>query len=129
MVGINAAGCSEYSRKQIDELTDFVKRPQVGASGLVYIRYGLDKTIKSSVDKFYSPEELAAIMVQGTNASISDNICIHSVRIDCKHTVSASAYGDYGLLAYWVRNYSVVNCEFHNEKSCAIKAANINAFI
>jgi len=62
VVGINAAGCSEYSRKQIDELTDFVKRPQVGASGLVYIRYGLDKTIKSSVDKFYSPEELAAIV-------------------------------------------------------------------
>ncbi len=62
VVGINAAGCSEYSRKQIDELTDFVKRPQVGASGLVYIRYGLDRTIKSSVDKFYSPEELAAIV-------------------------------------------------------------------
>ncbi|MEI6683293.1 MAG: aspartate--tRNA ligase [Bacteroidota bacterium] len=62
VVGINAAGCSEYSRKQIDELTDFVKRPQVGASGLVYIRYGLDRTIKSSVDKFYSPEELSAIV-------------------------------------------------------------------
>ncbi|MEI7660756.1 MAG: aspartate--tRNA ligase [Bacteroidota bacterium] len=62
VVGINASGCSEYSRKQLDELTDFVKRPQVGASGLVYIRYGADKTIKSSVDKFYSPPDLAAIV-------------------------------------------------------------------
>ena len=62
VVGINAAGCSEYSRKQIDELTDFVKRPQVGAAGLVYIRYGADGTVKSSVDKFYTPDDLAAIL-------------------------------------------------------------------
>ncbi|HTE32338.1 MAG TPA: aspartate--tRNA ligase [Chryseolinea sp.] len=58
VVGINAAGCSEYSRKQIDEITDYVKRPQVGAKGLVYIQYRLDGTIKSSVDKFYSPEDV-----------------------------------------------------------------------
>ena len=62
VVGINAAGCSEYSRKQIDELTDFVKRPQVGAAGLVYIRYGADGTVKSSVDKFYTLDDLAAIL-------------------------------------------------------------------
>ena len=62
VVGINAEGCSEYSRKQLDELTDFVKRPQVGASGLVYIRYGLDGIAKSSVDKFYSPDDLMAIL-------------------------------------------------------------------
>ncbi len=61
IVGINAAGCSEYSRKQLDELTDFVKRPQVGATGLVYLRYATDGTLKSSVDKFYSPEDLRAI--------------------------------------------------------------------
>jgi len=61
VVGISAEGCSEYSRKQLDELTDWVKRPQVGASGLVYIRYGTDGTLKSSVDKFYSPEDLKAI--------------------------------------------------------------------
>jgi aspartyl-tRNA synthetase len=58
VVGINAKGCSEYSRKQIDELTEFVKRPQVGAKGLVYVQYRTDGTIKSSVDKFYSPEDL-----------------------------------------------------------------------
>lgn len=66
IVGINATGCSEYSRKQVDELTEFVKRPQVGASGLVYIRYGLDGVIKSSVDKFYTPEDLAAVVTEFT---------------------------------------------------------------
>lgn len=58
VVGICAPGCANYTRKQIDELTEFVKRPQVGASGLIYVRYGLDGTLKSSVDKFYSSEEL-----------------------------------------------------------------------
>lgn len=58
VVGINAKGCAEYSRKQIDELTEFVKRPQIGAKGLVYVQYRTDGTIKSSVDKFYTPEEL-----------------------------------------------------------------------
>jgi len=58
VVGICVSGCAEYTRKQIDELTDFVKRPQVGASGLIYVRYGKDGLLKSSVDKFYSPEEL-----------------------------------------------------------------------
>jgi aspartyl-tRNA synthetase len=60
VVGICATGCAEYTRKQIDELTDFVKRPQVGASGLIYVRYGVDGVIKSSVDKFYVQEELKA---------------------------------------------------------------------
>lgn len=61
VVGINATGCAEYSRKQIDELTEWVKRPQIGASGLVYIRYGTDGSLKSSVDKFYSTDELKVI--------------------------------------------------------------------
>ena len=58
VVGICAKGCSDYSRKQIDELTEYVKRPQVGAKGLVYLQYRTDGTLKSSVDKFYSPEDL-----------------------------------------------------------------------
>ncbi len=58
VVGIVAKGCSEYTRKQTDELTEFVKRPQVGASGLVFVKYGSDGTLKSSVDKFYPAEEL-----------------------------------------------------------------------
>jgi aspartyl-tRNA synthetase len=56
--GICAEGCAEYTRKQLDELTDFVRRPQIGASGMIYARVNADRTVKSSVDKFYSPEEL-----------------------------------------------------------------------
>ena len=56
--GITAEGCGEYTRKQLDALTDFVKRPQIGAKGLVYAKVNSDGTVKSSVDKFYSNEEL-----------------------------------------------------------------------
>ena len=58
VVAINAKGCASYTRKQIDALTDFVKRPQVGAKGLVYVKYNEDGSIKSSVDKFYTEEDL-----------------------------------------------------------------------
>jgi len=58
VVGIKAEGCATYTRKQLDALTDFVKRPQIGASGLVYLRYNEDGTLKSSVDKFYTPLQL-----------------------------------------------------------------------
>ena len=59
--GICVPGCAYYSRKQLDELSDFVKRPQVGAKGLVYIKYNADGTIKSSVDKFYSKQQLLEV--------------------------------------------------------------------
>lgn len=59
--GICAKGCAAYTRKQIDELTNFVKSPQIGAKGLVYARVGEDGSVKSSVDKFYSPEVLNAL--------------------------------------------------------------------
>src|SRR5574344_47226 len=61
VVGICAEGCSEYTRKQLDALTDFVKRPQVGAGGMVYIKYNTDGTFKSSVDKFYTQDDQKAI--------------------------------------------------------------------
>ena len=61
VVGIVAEGCAEYTRKQLDALTDFVKRPQVGAGGMVYIKYNADGTFKSSVDKFYDAEALKTI--------------------------------------------------------------------
>ena len=61
VVGINAKGCAEYTRKQLDALTDFVKRPQVGAGGMVYVKYNVDGSFKSSVDKFYTPEDLKAV--------------------------------------------------------------------
>lgn len=57
--GICVPGCANYTRKQLDQLIDFVKRPQVGAKGLVYVKYNEDGTMKSSVDKFYTPEVLA----------------------------------------------------------------------
>ncbi len=59
--GIAVSGCAEYTRKQLDELTEWVKRPQVGAKGLVYIKCNADGSFKSSIDKFYSPEEVKAI--------------------------------------------------------------------
>ena len=54
--GICVPGCADYTRKQLDQLTDFVKRPQVGAKGLVYVKFNADGTVKSSIDKFYAPE-------------------------------------------------------------------------
>lgn len=58
VLAICAKGAAEYTRKQLDELTEWVKRPQIGATGLVYARYNADGTLKSSVDKFYNEEEL-----------------------------------------------------------------------
>lgn len=58
VVGICAKGAANFTRKQLDELTEFVKRPQIGAKGLVYLRYNTDGTLKSSVDKFYTEEHL-----------------------------------------------------------------------
>lgn len=59
--GIVVPGCADYSRKQLNELTDFVKRPQIGAKGLVFIKYGKYGEVKSSIDKFYSPEQLQKV--------------------------------------------------------------------
>jgi aspartyl-tRNA synthetase len=61
VVAIAVPGCSEYTRKQTDELTEWVKRPQIGMQGLVYIKYNTDGSLKSSVDKFYSEDRLKAI--------------------------------------------------------------------
>ncbi|MCA6468374.1 MAG: aspartate--tRNA ligase [Sediminibacterium sp.] len=61
IIGMAVTGCAEYTRKQIDELTEWVKRPQIGMQGLVYIKYNADGTCKSSIDKFFSEEQLKAI--------------------------------------------------------------------
>ncbi|HVD96770.1 MAG TPA: aspartate--tRNA ligase [Cytophagaceae bacterium] len=60
VVGVCATGAASYTRKQIDELTEWVKRPQIGAKGMVYVRYEADGSLKSSVDKFYSQDDLKA---------------------------------------------------------------------
>ena len=73
--GICATGCSSYSRKQINELTDFVKRPQVGASGLIWLKVEEDGSIKSSIDKFYSAEILEQLC-ERMNAKKGDLVLI-----------------------------------------------------
>lgn len=75
--GICVPGCADYSRKQLNELTDFVKQPQIGAKGLVYIKYNADGTVKSSIDKFYSEEDLAAVK-QAMGANDGDLVLILS---------------------------------------------------
>ena len=62
IAGIVATGCAEYSRKQLDALTEFVKQPHLGSTGLVYVKWNTDGSFKSSVDKFYSPEHLQKMM-------------------------------------------------------------------
>jgi len=74
---ICAKGCAEYSRKQLDALTDWVKRPQIGAKGLVYVKCNADGTFKSSVDKFYSEEQLAT-WAEKTGATAGDLILVMS---------------------------------------------------
>jgi aspartyl-tRNA synthetase len=75
VAGICAEGCAVYTRKQLDELTEFVKRPQIGAKGLIYVRYNEDGTLKSSVDKFYSEEDLK-LWAERCNAKPGDLILI-----------------------------------------------------
>jgi aspartyl-tRNA synthetase len=81
VVGICAKGCAEYTRKQLDELTDFVKRPQIGATGLVYARVNADGSIKSSVDKFYDEAALKQ-WAEAFNAQPGDLILVLAGKAD-----------------------------------------------
>jgi aspartyl-tRNA synthetase len=72
---ICATGCAKFTRKQVDELTDFVKRPQIGALGLIYVRYNEDGSIKSSVDKFYS-EDILKKWIEKCNAKPGDLLLV-----------------------------------------------------
>lgn len=75
--GICVPGCANYTRKQLDQLTEFVKRPQVGAKGLVYVKFNEDGTVKSSIDKFYQPEIFAKLKAE-MNAKDGDLVLILS---------------------------------------------------
>ncbi len=77
VVGICAKDCAEYTRKQLDALTDFVRRPQIGAKGLVYVKCNADGSFKSSVDKFYSQEDLKA-WAEAAKAEAGDLILVLS---------------------------------------------------
>jgi aspartyl-tRNA synthetase len=81
VVGIAAPGCANYTRKEIDALIDWVKRPQVGASGMVYVKCEEDGTFKSSVDKFYDQEDLKK-WAEATNAKAGDLILVLSGNAD-----------------------------------------------
>ncbi len=85
VVGIAVPGGAAYTRKEIDGLIDWVKRPQIGASGMVYVRFLEDGTFKSSVDKFYEPEDLAQ-WAEITGAAPGDLICILSGDADTTRT-------------------------------------------
>ena len=73
--GICVPGCADYSRKQLNELTDFVKRPQIGAQGLAFVKYNTDGTAKGSIDKFYTPEVLESLK-EKTDAKDGDLVLI-----------------------------------------------------
>ncbi|MDR9487570.1 aspartate--tRNA ligase [Salibacter sp.] len=77
VVGICAKGCANYSRKDLDKLTDFVKRPQIGAKGMVWVKYNEDGSVKSAVDKFYSEEDLKT-MLEKADAQPGDLLLILS---------------------------------------------------
>ncbi|PWJ60403.1 aspartyl-tRNA synthetase [Dyadobacter jejuensis] len=77
VVGICATGCASYTRKEVDQLTDWMKRPQIGAKGLIYLRYNADGSVKSSVDKFYDEETLRS-WIAAFNAQPGDLILLLS---------------------------------------------------
>ena len=81
VIGINAKACAEYTRKQLDELTDFIKRPQIGATGLIYMRHGADGSLKSSVDKFYNEDDLKK-WSEAFNSEPGDLILVMSGQTD-----------------------------------------------
>ncbi len=81
VLAINAAGCAEYTRKQVDELTDFVKRPQIGAKGLIYARVNADGSVKSSVDKFFNEDELK-VWAEKLDAKAGDLILVMAGGLD-----------------------------------------------
>ncbi len=79
--GLCVLGCSDYTRKQLDKLTEFVRKPQIGAKGLVYIKYNQDGSLKSSVDKFYSQDDLK-LWAEKLNASPGDLLLVLSGDVD-----------------------------------------------
>jgi aspartyl-tRNA synthetase len=85
VVGINVANCAEYTRKQIDELVDFVKRPQIGAKGLIWVKHNADGTLKSSVDKFFD-ETVLKSWANKCNSKPGDLILIMSGNADKTRT-------------------------------------------
>ncbi|MDR0419713.1 MAG: aspartate--tRNA ligase, partial [Prevotellaceae bacterium] len=126
--GICAEGCAEYTRKQIDELTEWVKRPQIGAKGLVYIRWGADG-IKSSIDKFYTPDELQKIagvfrakqgdlilILAGAKKSTLNALC--ELRLEIGTRLGLRKKGVYAPL--WVIDFPLLNWDEETKRFYAM---------
>lgn len=125
VVGICAKGCAEYTRKQLDALTDFVRRPQIGAKGMVYMKYNADGTFKSSVDKFYSQEDLKA-WAEKAEAEPGDLILVLSgdqntarkqmneLRLHMGDALDLRKGGDYSPL--WVVDFPLLEWDEETER-------------
>jgi len=125
VVGINAPGCAGYSRKQLDGLTKWVQRPQIGAKGLVYVKYNEDGSFKSSVDKFYSQEDLAAwagkfdaspgdlmlIMAGGADATRSQ---LNELRLEMGTRLGLRNKDEFKCL--WVLDFPLLEYDDHSKR-------------
>ncbi len=129
VVGIVAKGCANYTRKQLDGLVDFVRRPQVGAGGLVYVLCNQDGTFKSSVDKFYDQNDLKAIAAK-CNAEAGDLILIMSgprmktqkqlceLRLEMGTRLGLRKAGEYKLL--WIIDFPLLEWDEETQRFYAM---------
>ena len=128
VVGIVAKGCANYTRKQLDGLVDFVRRPQVGAGGLVYVLCNQDGSFKSSVDKFYDQDDLKAIAAK-CNAEAGDLILIMSgprmktqklceLRLEMGNRLGLRKDGEYKLL--WVIDFPLLEWDEETQRFYAM---------
>ena len=129
VVGIVAKGCANYTRKQLDGLVDFVRRPQVGAGGLVYVLCNQDGSFKSSVDKFYDQNDLKAIAAK-CNAEAGDLILIMSgsrmktqkqlceLRLEMGTRLGLRKAGEYKLL--WVIDFPLLEWDEETQRFYAM---------
>ena len=129
VVGINAEGCADYSRKQLDKLTDFVKRPQVGAKGLVYLKYNEDGSFKSSVDKFFEKEDFEKwaaafdakpgdliLILAGDKATTRKQM--NELRLEMGKQLGLRKSDDYKLL--WVVDFPLLDWDEDEERWVAM---------
>ncbi len=129
VVGIVAKGCANYSRKQLDGLTDFVRRPQIGASGLVHITCNQDGTFKSSVDKFYNADDLKAVaekcgaeagdlilIMAGQKLKTQKQLC--ELRLEMGNRLGLRKAGEYKVL--WVIDFPLLEWDEETQRYYAM---------